>query len=155
MPATSKSQQRLMGAAYAVKAGYMLLSDVSAEYQDKVKDLTLSMTLKQLKDFAETPHEGLPETVEESSLGFATNTGGPQSTFMPGAGMGAIKLPNMGTGEIGSGDVPKGAGWAEDEYEKEKKKKKRREQLQKKTEKPVKTFEQFIFEKLNPSIKDK
>ena len=49
MPATSKSQQKLMGVAYAVKAGHMLLSDVSAEYQDKVKDLTLSMTLKQLK----------------------------------------------------------------------------------------------------------
>lgn len=148
MPSTSKSQQRLMGVAYAVKAGHMLLSDVSKEYQDKVKDLINGMTLKQLKDFASTPHEDLPEKVKEA-LGFATNTGGPQSVFMPGAGMGAVKLPNLSNGEVGSGDIPKGAGWAEDEYEKEKKKRKKREEEAKKNEKPVKTFEQFILEKLN------
>lgn len=61
MPSTSKSQQRLMGVAYAVKSGDMQLSDVDAEYRDKVKDLVDGMTLKQLKDFAETKHKGLPE----------------------------------------------------------------------------------------------
>lgn len=148
MPAKSKTQQRLMGVAYAVKAGHMLISDVSKEYQDKVKDLINGMTLKQLKDFAATPHEDLPEEVEEA-LGYATNIGGPQSAYMPGAGMGAIKLPNLSTGDVGSGDIPKGAGWAEDEYEEEKKKRKKREAEAKKNNRPIKTFEQFIFEKLN------
>jgi len=133
MPATSKSQQKLMGVAYAVKSGYMLLSDVSNDYQDKVKDLTNSITLKQLKDFAETSHENLPESV--MSLGPSMNL----------SGVGNVTLPNMVSGEIGSGDVPKGAGWAEDEYEEEKKKRKKREEALKKSEKPVKTFEQYFY----------
>lgn len=54
MPAKSKSQQRLMGVAYAVKSGDMQLSDVDASYKDKVKELVDSMSLKDLKDFAET-----------------------------------------------------------------------------------------------------
>jgi hypothetical protein len=149
MPATSKTQQRLMGVAYAVKKGYMQLSDVGEEYRDKVADLINSMTVQQLKDFAETPHEGLPEEVKEASMGFAVNTGGPQSTMMPGAGMGNIKLPpSFAKGAVGSGDVPAGAGWAEDEYEEQKKRRKQREKEAKNAEKPVKTFEQFMFEKL-------
>lgn len=149
MPATSKTQQRLMGVAYSVKKGYMLLSDVGEEYRDKVADLINSMTVQQLKDFAETPHEGLPEEVKEASMGFAVNTGGPQSTMMPGAGMGNIKLPpSFAGGAVGSGDVPAGAGWAEDEYEEQKKRRKQREKEAKNAEKPVKTFEQFMFKKL-------
>ena len=64
MPATSKAQQRLMGMAYALKKGEMKRADAS----DEVKDLADGMTLKQLKDYAETSHEGLPDKVEESSL---------------------------------------------------------------------------------------
>ena len=127
----------------------MQLSDVGEEYREKVADLVHSMTTQQLKDFAETSHEGLPEDVKESSMGFAVNTGGPQSTMMPGAGMGNIKLPpSFAKGAVGSGDVPAGAGWAEDEYEEQKKRRKQREKEAKNAEKPVKTFEQFMFEKL-------
>lgn len=64
MPATSKSQQRLMGMAYSFKKGDMKPSDASQE----VKDLADGMTLQQLKDFAETKHEGLPDHVEESGM---------------------------------------------------------------------------------------
>ena len=66
MPSTSKSQQRLMGVAYAVKSGDMQLSDVDNAYRDKVEELVNGMTLKDLKDFASTPHEDLPEEVKES-----------------------------------------------------------------------------------------
>lgn len=62
MPSTSIAQQRLMGMAYSLKKGEMDPKDASQE----VKDLADSMTLKQLKDFAETKHEGLPNKVEEA-----------------------------------------------------------------------------------------
>ena len=61
MPSTSKAQQQLMGMAYALKKGDMDPKDASQE----VKDLANSMTLQQLKDFASTKHEGLPEYVKE------------------------------------------------------------------------------------------
>jgi hypothetical protein len=62
MPSTSKAQQRLMGMAYSLKKGDMDPKDASQE----VKDLADSMTLQQLKDFASTEHEGLPEYVKEA-----------------------------------------------------------------------------------------
>lgn len=62
MPSTSVAQQKLMGMAYALKKGEMDPEEASQE----VKDLADSMTLKQLKDFASTKHEGLPDHVEES-----------------------------------------------------------------------------------------
>jgi hypothetical protein len=65
MPARSKAQQKLMGMAYAVKKGDMPRSEAS----DEVRNLADSMTLKQLKDYAETKHAGLPDRVEEYSLG--------------------------------------------------------------------------------------
>jgi hypothetical protein len=61
MPSTSKAQQKLMGMAYALKKGDMDPKDASQE----VKDLADSMTLQQLKDFASTEHEGLPDYVKE------------------------------------------------------------------------------------------
>ena len=57
-----------MGVAYAVKSGDMRLSDVDSAYKEKVKDLIDNMTLKQLKDFAETKHDGLPEVVQEGVI---------------------------------------------------------------------------------------
>lgn len=60
MPAQSKSQQRLMGQAYAVKTGKKDPDEVS----DKIAKLADGMTKKQLKDFASTKHKGLPETKE-------------------------------------------------------------------------------------------
>jgi hypothetical protein len=114
-----------MGVAYAVKKGDMQLSDVDVDYRDKVKDLVDGMTLKKLKDFAETKHEGLPEVVENISIG---NVGG----------MGPVKLPT--STENGSGDVPAGQGDAEEEYEKKKRKMKH-----------LKNFESFLNEGLNES----
>jgi len=74
MPATSKSQQRLMAMAYEVKKfkdtgkGLDPL-DIKPEYRVEVEDLSASMTLKQLKDFAETKHKNLPEKkIKESGL---------------------------------------------------------------------------------------
>jgi hypothetical protein len=64
MPSVSKAQQRLMGMAYALKKGDMKPTDASQE----VKDLATSMTLQQLKDFAETKHEDLPDHVEEGEV---------------------------------------------------------------------------------------
>ena len=61
MPARSKAQQKLMGMAYAVKKGDMPRDEAS----DEVRGLADSMTLKQLKDYAETKHAGLPDHVEE------------------------------------------------------------------------------------------
>lgn len=60
MPAQSKAQQRLMGQAYAVKTGKKDPDEVS----DKVAQLAKGMTKKQLKDYASTKHDGLPETKE-------------------------------------------------------------------------------------------
>lgn len=54
MPARSEAQQRLMGMALASKRG-------KGHYSGKVKELADSMSEKQLRDFAKTKHEGLPE----------------------------------------------------------------------------------------------
>jgi hypothetical protein len=65
MPALSKAQQQLMGMAYALKKGDMDSKDASQE----VQDLANSMTLKQLRDYAETKHKGLPDKkVKESDM---------------------------------------------------------------------------------------
>ena len=69
MPSVSKSQQRLMGVAYAVKSGDMELSDVDPAYRDKVKSLSDGMTKKDLKKYASTKHDELPETVDEAFIG--------------------------------------------------------------------------------------
>jgi hypothetical protein len=110
-----------MGMAYSLKKGEMDPKDASQD----VKDLADSMTLQQLKDFASTKHEGLPEVAENITL---ANIGG----------MGATLLPQQT--QPGSGDVLSGAGDAEEEYLK--KKKERKDYLMKM--KKFKTFEQFI-----------
>ena len=123
MPSKSKSQQRLMGVAYAVKSGDMQLSDVDTNYKDKVKDLVDGMTLKQLKDFAETKHDGLPEVKEGIS---PANIGG----------MGPIQLPT--DSQPGSGDVPAGTK-SEDDEEDEKELKENMKGL-------ITSFESFVQE---------
>lgn len=72
MPSKSKSQQRLMGLAYAYKSGDVKSKDLNPKYADEVKQISKSMTKKQLKDFAKTKHKGLPEKVEEKILSFAS-----------------------------------------------------------------------------------
>lgn len=109
-----------MGAAYSVKKGDSKISDIDPEYRDKVKDLVDDMTLKQLKKYAATKHEGLPEVAENISI---DNIGG----------MGPVKFPTAT--EYGSGDVPAGQGDAEEEYKKKKRKMKH-----------LKNFESFVNE---------
>lgn len=69
MPSTSKSQQRLMGAAYAWVSGK------TKDVPDYIKDVAKSFMKKgkkrgkkSLKDFAKTKHEGLPDKVKESKI---------------------------------------------------------------------------------------
>jgi len=64
MPATSKAQQRLFGLAYAIKKGDVKKSDADA----KAVEIADSMSLEDLKKFAETDHKGLPDKVKESLL---------------------------------------------------------------------------------------
>jgi hypothetical protein len=63
MPATSKSQQRLMGQAYAYKIGKLKAKDLNPKYADKIKELAKSMSKKELKDFAETKHNNIKEGI--------------------------------------------------------------------------------------------
>lgn len=60
MPAVSQAQQKLMGMAYAYKKGDMKEEDASKE----VKELADSMSLEDLKDYAETKHDDLPAKKE-------------------------------------------------------------------------------------------
>jgi hypothetical protein len=68
--AASKKQQRLMGMAYALKKGEMDRDEAS----DEVKRLADTMSLSDLKDFAETEHDDLPtrkesvEPIQESTM---------------------------------------------------------------------------------------
>jgi len=66
MPSRSVAQQRLMGQAYALKKGDISLKDLDPNYRDEIKSLADNMTMKQLKDFAETKHKGLPAKIGES-----------------------------------------------------------------------------------------
>lgn len=93
MPATSKSQQRLMGQAYALKKGELKSSDLDSEYRDQIENLAKEMTLKQLRDYAKTSHSDLPKKIQENS---------PIATLSSVNGMGPITLPQ--DDKIGSGD---------------------------------------------------
>lgn len=57
MPAKSQKQQKLMGMAYAYKKGEL------KNPPQEVIDIADSMTLEQLKDYAQTKHTNLPEKV--------------------------------------------------------------------------------------------
>ena len=61
MPSISKSQQRLMGMTYAYKKDGKLPEN--KKLAAKVKDIANSMSLEDLKDFAETKHKNLSEGV--------------------------------------------------------------------------------------------
>lgn len=72
MPSVSKTQQRLMGQAYAYKTGDLKSKDMDPKYADEIKKLSKSMTEKQLRDFAKTKHKNLPEKVEEKIKRFGS-----------------------------------------------------------------------------------
>ena len=66
MPSQSKSQQQLMGMAYALKKGELDTSGLDAKFIKQLKDIGDGMTDKELKAFAKTKHDGLPDKkVEE------------------------------------------------------------------------------------------
>jgi hypothetical protein len=64
----SKKQHGLMGAAYSVEKGEKKLKDIPKNYRDKVEGLVDSMSKKQLKDFAKTKTDKLPEKKEVKKL---------------------------------------------------------------------------------------
>ena len=103
----------------------MELKDVAAEYRDKVASLVDGMTKKDLKKYASTKHDKLPETVDEDFAQAAQN-------ITPSAnigGMGPVVLPSDGV--VGSGDVPSVADIdAEDEEEKKKDKTKKKLEME-------------------------
>jgi hypothetical protein len=66
MPSLSRSQQRLMGQAYALKKGILDPSKISKKYLPRIEKIANSISLKRLKKFASTKHTDLPERVGES-----------------------------------------------------------------------------------------
>ena len=70
MPATSIAQQRLMAQAHGVR---LFLDSkgkegidpktLNKDYREEIVDLAKSMDPKDLKDFAQTKHEGLPKRI--------------------------------------------------------------------------------------------
>lgn len=64
MPAVSKSQQKAAGIALSAKRGDTPVS----ELEGAAKDMYDSMTEKELEDFAETKHAGLPNKKESVML---------------------------------------------------------------------------------------
>ena len=67
MPSKSKSQQKLMGQAYAYKKGELKDDDLNPKYAERIKEIADSMTKKQLKDYASTKHKNKPEKVKNES----------------------------------------------------------------------------------------
>jgi hypothetical protein len=68
MPAKSQQQQKIMALALAYKRGEVPASKVSA----KVKEMSKSMTEKELEKYASTKHKGLPRKVVKESSGLST-----------------------------------------------------------------------------------
>ena len=64
--AVSKAQRRLMAMALQVKEGDASLSDFPDDLADILQGLVDSMSAEQLRDFAETDEEGLPDEKSES-----------------------------------------------------------------------------------------
>jgi hypothetical protein len=95
MPASSKSQKRLMSIVYNYKKGNIKLSDIKNYDKEKIKGMAKTMSEKDLKDFIETPDKGLPEKSKKNESVTLTNI----------QGMGDVTLPR--DGQFGSGDILK------------------------------------------------
>lgn len=102
MPAQSKAQRRLFALALQYKLGELSASDVS----DEVKDLS-KLPEKDLRDYAETKEEGLPDKVTEDTVTLNPN--------MNVQSMGPVELPgdpgdmnSFADQKTGSGDLPEG-----------------------------------------------
>jgi hypothetical protein len=63
MPAKSKSQQRLMGMVYAYKKGKLNTKNMDKGLLNKIKDMSSNMKTKDVKDFAQTKHADIKESM--------------------------------------------------------------------------------------------
>jgi len=137
MPAVSKAQRKLFGLALAVKRGEVDASTVD----QKIRDLSKKKEAD-LKDYAETPEETLPNKLEDSvdenaelqeaiayaeAMRYALEENNAMAT--PGSvnGMGDVSLPGnpgtqaeFSTQETGSGDLAASSELTDDEKENEK-----------------------------------
>ena len=75
MPSVSRTQQRLMGAAYGVRKfmdtrGKEGLDpdNIDPRYKDEIVKIAKNMDKKSLRDYAKTKHNNLPEEVEEGKI---------------------------------------------------------------------------------------
>ena len=59
MPSVSKSQQRLMGMAWAYQKGDLDISDLPKSQQKNIKEIAKNMKKKDLSDFAHTKRKKL------------------------------------------------------------------------------------------------
>jgi hypothetical protein len=93
MPSKSKAQQKFMGMVHALQKGDMKPSDASPE----LKKVANRMDKTDAKDYASTPHKGLPRKVKQEILGrlkeyatkMGTNTMGGDS--IPSAKKGGLR----------------------------------------------------------------
>ena len=143
MPSTSKSQQRLMAQAYALKKGEIEPSDIKPEYKKEIEDIAKGMTQQQLKDFASTKHKGLPEKAKktnEDAMASPSNVNGMGAVALPGSPGTSNAFPGQ---KVGSGDIPAG-----------RRKKKKSDNMKRPV--LVKMFEEFLFEGFieDPTIKE-
>jgi hypothetical protein len=102
MPAVSKAQRKLFALALAVKRGEVDAADVD----QKILDLSKKKEAD-LKDYAETPEETLPNKVEDN-----IDENSAMATSGSVNGMGAVRAPGdpgtqaeFSTQETGSGDL--------------------------------------------------
>jgi hypothetical protein len=68
MPAVSKTQQRLFGQVLAYRKGNLDTSKINKTRLARIKKLADTMSLKDIKKFASTKHDKLPEVVKESRI---------------------------------------------------------------------------------------
>jgi hypothetical protein len=84
MPSVSKSQQAIMGQAWALRQNELKLKDINAKYRKEIEKIAFGykdkdgkfiapMTDKDLKKFAKTKSKDLPENVKD---GKPVNEGG-------------------------------------------------------------------------------
>lgn len=65
MPSKSKRQQRLFGQAWAIRIGEL---DRDSAWKQAIKIADSDMTDAQIKDFAKTKHQDLPELIKKESI---------------------------------------------------------------------------------------
>lgn len=70
MPSNSKSQQRYMGMVRAYQKGELDTKGIDKDLLDRIKKTAKTMKPKDVKDFAETKHKGLPQKVERRTYNF-------------------------------------------------------------------------------------